>query len=305
MDIEVIKEQLAAVYRGKKWIIVIEAAAGATSIVEALKENGADSIMIVAPLAGVGEVPDVDRIHYTGATAGTMILGIRAFTASVDQPSNALVEAINTFDPDGEALILNTSFSRATEIFGRPSYGARHPDWRALEDKMIVDDLWDAAGVERAPAEIVPVSGAAEAAERLQSDMGTVWVADNKEGWHGGGEYVRWIREPSDEEAAIAWFSEHADLVRVMPFLDGLPCSIHGFITRNGVAVFKPVELHILRHTDRAAFYYAQGGTFWNAPEAVEHEMRAAARSVGAVLARDHGYLGSFGIDEDEPSLLI
>ncbi|MEN8041357.1 MAG: hypothetical protein ABFR95_07630, partial [Actinomycetota bacterium] len=176
-------------------------------------------------------------------------------------------------------------------------YGSTRPEWRALEDKMLADELWDAAGVVRAPSEIVRVAEALTVTERLASELGSVWVADNTEGWHGGGEYLRWIQTDEDAHQAIEWFDRHAERVRIMPFLDGIPTSIHGFITRDGIAVFNPVEMTILRHVDRPSLFYANGGNFWNPPEHVRLEMRAAARSVGEVLSLRHGYLGGFGVD--------
>jgi hypothetical protein len=297
MDVDAIKSQIAEAYRDKKWILTLDAAAGATRMVERMRDQGASEIMIVAALEGVGEVPTVDRIHYTRASGDSIMQGVRAYVHSIDDPSDSLLRAVDQFDPEGTALVLNPGFSRSMTLFGRASYGSRKPQWRDLEDKMIVDELWDAAGVNRAPSAIVAMAEAPAASEKLQSDLGTVWAGDNKEGWHGGGEYVRWVRDANDQANAFEWFSKHADRVRVMPFLDGLPCSIHGIVTGNGVAVFNPVELTILRHVDRAALYYAQGANFWNPPDAVRDEMRSAARSVGDLLADRYGYFGAFGID--------
>jgi hypothetical protein len=122
-------------------------------------------------------------------------------------------------------------------------------------------------------------------------------VADNRDGWHGAGEYARWVRDPEDVQPATDWFEQHADTVRVMPFLDGTPCSIHAFVTSDGVAVFNPVELLIYRRTDRPAFFYAGGANFWTPPDAIRSEMRAAAHTIGVLLDRQMGYRGGFGID--------
>jgi hypothetical protein len=297
MDLDAISDRIAEVHRGRKWILVPDAAAPATPLVEQLRDWGASGIMVIAGIEGVGELPNADRIHYTRASGDTMMGGIRSFIASVEHPSHSLIEAVDAFDPDGEAYVLDMGFNRADRIADRPIYGARRPEWSALEDKMIIDDLWDAAGVTRAPSAVVPVEGAAAAADRLATDLGTVWVADNKEGWHGGAEYVRWIRGPGDVPSAVAWFADHADRVRVMPFLDGQPCSIHGFVTRNGVSVFLPVEMIMLRRTDRPEFFYGGAANFWTPPAGVRLEMRAAAKSAGSLIADRLGYLGGFGID--------
>jgi hypothetical protein len=297
MDVARIDEHVASVYGGRKWILATDAAAGATALVERLRTLGAAGVMVVAAVEGVGELPEADRIHYTRAGGDTIMHGIRAFLASVESPSAELVAAVDAFDPEGTAMVLGAGFSRKADLAARPVYGARPPSWGALEDKTTIDDLWDAAGVTRSPSAVVPAAEAPSVSPRLASDLGTVWVADNREGWHGGGEYARWVRSPADVDDATAWMARHADVVRVMPFLDGIPCSIHGFATRDGVAVFLPIEMLILRHVDRPAFYYAQGANYWDPPAPVVEEMRGAARSVGELLRERHGYVGGFGID--------
>jgi hypothetical protein len=297
MDPDALKRSIADFHRDKRWILLPDAAAGATALVGQLRTWGAAGIMVVAAVEGVGDLPEADRLFYTRTRGDTVMGGIRAYLDSIEHPSPELLEAVDGFDPSGEALVLGAGFSRRSHLAGRRVYGARPPEWGALEDKTTVDRLWDDAGVRRAPSVVVPVAEAPDAAALLASELGTVWVADNRDGWHGGGEYARWVRDPEQVEPALQWFSAHADTVRVMPFLDGIPCSIHGFGTRDGVAVLLPMEMVILRNVVDPAFVYARAATFWDPPDEVRDEMRSAARRVGELLARRHGYLGGFGID--------
>ena len=62
MDIESIREEIAGFHRGKKWIIVPDAAAGATPLVDQLREWEPAGIMVVAAVEGVGDLPKADRI---------------------------------------------------------------------------------------------------------------------------------------------------------------------------------------------------------------------------------------------------
>ena len=297
MDAESIRQRVAEFHKGKKWILVPDAAAGATPVVDQLREWDPAGIMVVAAIEGVGDLPKADRLRYTRATGDTVMLGIRANHAAIENPDPELLAAVDSFDPAHEAMVLGSGFSREATLVGRPVYGARPNAWWALEDKTIVDQLWDDAGVRRAPSAVVPVAEAPAAAADLASDLGTVWVADNSEGWHGGGEYARWVRSGDDIAPAVAWFADHALEVRVMPFLDGIPCSIHGFVTGDGVAVFRPIEMVILRNAERPEFVYAQAANYWDPPAAVQEAMRAAARNVGGLLSDRFGYLGGFGID--------
>ena len=82
-----------------------------------------------------------------------------------------------------------------------------------------------------------------------------------------------------------------------MPFLEGVPCSIHGFVLPDGTAALRPVEIVVLRDPDARTFTYSGLGTTWDPPAADREAMRDAARRVGAHLQREHGYRGAFGID--------
>ena len=167
--------------------------------------------MIVASVEGVGNLPDVP-VFYTRSSGPTMMAGLRAFDASITDPSADLMAAIEEFDPDHQAMVLTGPLSTLTKVLGRPVYGSRPPAQAALEDKMAADQIWDASGMARAPSEIVLVVDAANASHRLAGPLGSVWVADNKEGWHGGADYVRWVKTQEDEAAAGDWFgSRNAD----------------------------------------------------------------------------------------------
>lgn len=290
-------ERIRAFHAGRRWIVAVDAAAGATSTVKRLREWEAAGVMVVAGIEGVGDLPNADAVFYTHTSGRTMMEGIRAYEASIEHPSTELVEAIDAFDPEHEAIVLAGGISRTRLLGGRPFHGAKPPEWTDLEDKTTVDELWDAAGVARAPSLVVPVEEAPGAAARLAGPLGTVWVADNTEGWHGGGEYVRRVHDGDSLAAAVAFFGEHARKVRVMPFLEGIPSSIHGFVTEDAVAVFLPVEMLVFRRSDEGSFLYGRAANFWVPPTRIVDRMRETARSVGAELDRRVDYRGAFGID--------
>jgi hypothetical protein len=159
--------------------------------------------------------------------------------------------------------------------------------------------VWEAAGVPRAAYRVVPNDEAAlaEATAELAGPLGAVWSGDARDGVNGGGNYVRWIVDQDDQTTAAWFFRPRCDRIRVMPFLDGVPCSIHGYVLPRGTAVFRPVEIVSLRDVARRQFVYAGLGTYWDPPDADREEMREAARRVGDHLAEAHGYRGAFGID--------
>ena len=55
------------------------------------------------------------------------------------------------------------------------------------------------------------------------------------------------MRSASNAEEAVRHVAAHCDRVRVMPFLDGGPCSIHGIVFPDHIAASRPVEMVTLR----------------------------------------------------------
>jgi hypothetical protein len=83
--------------------------------------------------------------------------------------------------------------------------------------------------------------------------------------------------------------------VRVMPFLDGVPCSIHGIVYPDDVVALRPVEMVTLRGA--RGFFYAGCATFYDPPPATRAHMRDLAVTVGAALRADVGFRGAFTVD--------
>jgi mutator protein MutT len=292
-------ELLTPLYAGRRWIITADAAAAATGMVQRIVDAGAEAVLVIAGNEGTGPQPATE-VFIVGTTGTTMMDGIRAFASALDTPSPELSAAIDAFDPTGEATVLSNYLISTAEICGRSVYGMARPEWKALEDKMIVDGVWDRAGVDRAPSAIVDPAEESEvhaALLELGSGDGVVLVADNTEGWHGGGEYTRYLAPGTDPAPTLGFFAEHSRRVRIMPFLRGVPCSIHGLVTSDRVSVFRPVEMLVYRRADSDEFVYTGMNTVWDPPAPVRDQMRDAARSVGALIRNEVGYRGAFGID--------
>lgn len=301
MSIEYYHELFSRQISERPWIITADAAAGAYRNAQRLLDAGAPGVMIVGGTAGAGPpLPDGVELFLLNTRGATIMRGLRAFQSALSAAPRELCDAIATWDPDGRAAILGNFLNRERSLCGRPVLGASRPEWQALEDKMIVDDLWDRAGIARAPVEIVDASDAesvARASQRIAGPDGAVVVADNTEGWHGGAEYTRYLAPSADWSESIAFLAEHATRARVMPFLRGVPCSIHGLVLPDRVLVFRPVELLIYRRPASDEFVYGGMDTVWDPPATVRDQMRRAARAVGSVIRREVGYRGFFGID--------
>ena len=291
-----IGSRLAEIYAHPRWIIVNGVSANTQPIIDQLGEWGAKDFLVVAGERGVGDQPNVPVVLMP-SPPGTVMEGFRRFAACVGDPPPDVRRAVDAFDPDGSARVLGGFFGLPREFLGRHLYGVRPPEWERLEDKTLAEGIWDEAGVERSASEVVEIPSAPVVAVEMAGPLGTVWAVDNTEGWHGGGEGTFWVPDARRADDLAEELRGRATRVRVMPFLEGLPCSIHGVVTDDGVAALLPVELLILRRRDRRGFVYAGVANTWDAPPALVEEMRHAARRVGEVLRRRHDHRGPFSID--------
>jgi hypothetical protein len=134
------------------------------------------------------------------------------------------------------------------------------------------------------------------AAARIDQGRGTVWAGDNRSGWHGGASFTRRVRDEGDAAGAAALLAAACDRARVMPFLDGIPCSVHGIVFPDFVAALRPCEMLVLNHAD-GSFQYASAATFWDPPQADRDQMRSHAKRVGEHLREWLGFRGVFTLD--------
>jgi hypothetical protein len=141
------------------------------------------------------------------------------------------------------------------------------------------------------------VGGEHDVAAGLDAGAGTVWAGDAREGFNGGGEYARWIRRPDDVEEAAAFLAAHCDRARVMPFLEGIPCSIHGLVFADHVAALRPIEMVTLRRPGVSTLFYAGVASFWDPAPDDRETMRDVARRVGVALREEVGFRGPFTVD--------
>ena len=213
-------------------------------------------------------------------------------------PKNAL-DAIEKYDPNAKAIVLGTFLHEQPQVAGRKAFAYRRPEWLALEDHTLVDSLWDEFGVGREPSEVVLMNKRAilAAAKRLDRGNGTVWAGDARDGFQGGAEGTRWIRSEHDAEEAFDYLQTRSDRVRVMPFIEGIPCGIHGIVFPDYSAALRPIEIITLRRPDSGQFCYAGAASFWDPAPADREYMRNIARRAGDALRKMVNYRGFFTLD--------
>jgi hypothetical protein len=301
-DLEAWTSHLSEPFRGRPVIVAFKVLAGMTHDVARLKQWGALRPLLIARGTGTGPLPspdDADIWIIPLDPAPSLSEEVREVHRLIASPPAELVRRVEDFDPDRRAVWWLAPFAGHGSLLARDVMGGRPDEWGRLEDKLLCDEIWDAAGVTRSPIRIVPAIGAelAAATKAIGGPDGAVWSGDAREGVNGGGDFVRWVRSDADVESMTPYFAAHCDRVQVLPFLEGVPCSIHGFALADGVAAFRPVELVMLRRPAGNRFILGGMSTWWDPSDADREEMRDLVRRVGAILVDRVGYRGGFGID--------
>lgn len=286
---------LRSVFDGRRLVLAGVVAAAWTEHLPVLRAAGATDILVVAAGWGAGTRPDVDTVVVEAPQGLSMMDQLRHEDRFVGDPPAEVFAALDRFDPRGEALVLGWFLNTNAQLAGRPFLTHRRPAWVALEDKVVVDAFWDRAGVARQPSVVAALDDAEAAASALDRGEGTVWAADARDGFHGGATQTYWVTDGTSRDAALEGLRPVCDRVRVMPFLEGIPCSIHGIVLPDGVAVLRPVEMVTLRRGRE--FVYAGCATFWDPPADIREQMRSIARATGRQLAAEVDFRGAFTVD--------
>ena len=294
---------LRPVFTGKKVILAGGVVAGQLPRARQIKALGAESTFILATEGmGTGDAPtteDGDWFAVEPQPSNNIIDSIHAGNTMLGNLPIAAEEALDTYDPERKALVVGTFLHEQQLVAGRRSLAYRKPDWLALDDKTVIDSVWDKIGVVREPSLIVPVNKAEliKATSRIDSGDGVVWSGDSREGVSGGAVGVRWIRSEKDIDQALEFYSSHCDSLRVMPFLEGIPCSIHGIVFPDYVTALRPVEMIVLRKANSNEFFYAGTATYWDPAPKDRENMRAIAKRIGNSLRDMVAYKGIFTVD--------
>lgn len=304
VDAAFYQDLLRPIIGGRKLIICGLSLAGVTRWIKSMRALGSDRCLVIANGMGTGPLPsevDADAI-VVEIHAQEMIEEMRQTENMLRNPPQRVIDAINAFDPEHKALMIASTITLSelpAQIAGRPVWARRSAASLIAEDKVTVDAFWDSIGVVRAPSVIVPVDIEAlrRAHRELDRGMGVALAGDAREGPHGGAERLRWVTSEDELLEAEGFFRRHCDRVRVMPFLDGIPCSIHGAVIDDDVIALRPVEMVTLRNLESHRLRYCGTADFWDPPDADRERMRQTARQVGKALQERMGFRGAFTID--------
>jgi hypothetical protein len=291
--------------RGRKVIIAFEVLAGMTGLVQQLARWGSRPPLLIPDGRGTGAIPPVEAgevVMLDEARVESLTDQVRARMAPDEQLTQQVRDAVERYDPDCTAAWWVSPIGLNEPMLGRDVLGGRPRHQADLEDKLRVDDLLAAVDWPAAPSQVTSTAydDLMQATLAVVDQTGVeqvVWVGDNRDGLNGGADYVRWVRSIDQARDAAEYFAARCDRVRVTAFLDGVPCSIHGIVLPDGIAVFSPMELIILREPGDGRFVYSGLGTTWQPGPHDAAAMRDLARQIGHHLQTTHDYRGAFGLD--------
>jgi len=285
----------------RKCIVAMGPIGSASALVKLLRDLGSEPPLVLTD--GPSHIsPDATELNCHSIVvepSGDSLSSLRQYAMGLQSPPPEVLRIIEDYDCDKTALVFVTNLIDIEAVAGRPRYDARKQEWIDLENKTVIDSFWDSTHIERAPSTVISpeISITRKIARDLDQGLGTAWAGDNRGGNHFGACLFRWVRTEDQLREACEFFRRHCDFVRIMPFLEGLPCSIHGMVFQNELAIFRPVEIIVLRLANCPKLSYAGTATFWDPSPFDRRTMRNVARSVGNKLREVLGYRGFFNVD--------
>ena len=225
----------------------------------------------------------------------TLAFEIRAYHNALTQLSAVHMADIDKFDPEGKAIVIGPFWFSLPTVAGRRVFGFRRPKWILYEDKCAVSAIWDKAGIVQAKSTVVPVSS-------LRNGLPEGWAyplvisGDSSNGMTGGGSHVRAIHSDAQLEAQLGFFEDDCEQLRLMDYVDGTSCSIHGVVLEHTVLSSIPIEMVVVPRAD-GKFIYMGASTHWApSPSELTH-LQDIVQRVGAALRDDADFRGTFTID--------
>lgn len=295
-------EGMRAWFSGRRLVVAVGPLASATRLVATLRDLGVAEVAVIADGVGTGALPNACDFPWVDVRIGTQpdsMATVHAYQARLAALPDDALAFLQRWDPEQTASVIASRFSTLGRVAGRRRLGRRLPAWEALEDKCVVDSFFDRHAVPRPPSQVVGLEANAlwKAHTALNRGDGTVWSGDVRDGFNGGATRIRWVSNPVEAETAQAFLLQHCDRVRVSPFVEGIPCSVHGIVFADTIAVFRPCEMMVFRRPGEARFEYCGAATFWDPPDAERDRIREFTRRVGHGLKQDVGFRGAFTVD--------
>lgn len=300
-----LRESLCASVAGRDFVLMGAPMPTIERDARLLEALGARQVLRIGSRASFEPAP-ADRLHVyvDDVLAHDPRERFSRWEAFLAEPTREVRDAVDRFDPAGTAQLVAFRPLVVDHFGDRELPGARRPSWARFERKTQALALFDATRTPHPPMTVLDVRDVPKSqfreisyarAFKGRNGSGAVWSADPLDGPASGARFVRRARNNEEISSAYQYFSMSAGSVLVTPFVEGIPCSMHGFVTKAGTAAFRSIESVVLRRGPR--FSYAGAASRWQAPPDVQSTMQECAKRVGEWLHENLGYRGGFTLD--------
>ncbi len=308
-----LRNRLAELYHSGRWICVGMIPSVATRLLDQVataagfEPPATDDERRSSPLIGLtihGVDPESDTgfpvLSLDRPSSGDLLTDTLGMASALGDPPSSVLDELDAWDPDRTGRFLIPPIVPGRPIARREVFGGRPSAWAALEDKLAILDVFADAGLITAPAEVVDLDegrAAVDTHRRLAGPHGSVWAVDNSNGMHGGAAGTHIVgSEPEAIELALRLAGDH-ERIRIMPFLNGVPCSIHGVVLDEVTVTGRPNEMLMYVDETNPRFHYCRFANHWDPPPADREAMTAAAVAVGDTLRVLVDFRGVFSLD--------
>ena len=237
---------------------------------------------------------DIDHT-FVAIPEASLAFELREYHKAIANLGAEHIVAINTFDPEKKAVVIGAFWFCLSSVAGRHVLGYRRPSWILYEDKCAVSEIWYKAGITQAKSEVVPVHS-------LHSGLPQGWAypvvvsGDSLNGITGGGSHVRYVESDTQMQNILSFFALDCAQVRLMEYIDGISCSMHGFVLEDTVCTSIPIEMLVVPNS-RGKFIYMGAATHWEPIPAETSLLEDSVRNVGVALREEVGFRGTFTLD--------
>ena len=299
------EDLLRPVFAGRRFLIAAQIAAseGLGGLARRLTRLGAERPFLLAGSEGTGALPAPEEaeLRVLGIQSTDVLEDFRNLRRALQDLPADVRRDIDAWDPAGTArFIFASPLADSVDVSGRKAYASLHPAWAALEDKVQIDDFWDAVGMQRADSRIVA------------TDFDALSLSCKRAGPSALVRYGRPTPETAPTAAGWAWAGCDTSTT------DGSPsCRCAGWRTgyascRSWKAYRQAFTGSCFRTRWRSSgpsrwsysvpgksdhLHYAGCATAFDPLPGDRQSMRDLAYRVGAALRETVDYRGPFGID--------
>lgn len=293
------RKALSSVFEDRSVVLVGAVAGRLSHIAGQCFELGAQRVLIVASeSSGLGceGLPPLTRV----------IAPISHMSDSVDSATGArssVAQALQDFDPERKALVVSDGAPASRAFPGRTVLNPGFLSRTRLERKLSGESILEAVSNRTDLVRVLELTGPDiyRKCEEVDLGDGVVLASDPPHSPGTGGSHVRWVTSPPEFEAAARDLGI-GTVVRAMPYLRGIPSSMHGLVLDDGILTCPPMQLVNLVRRPRAlgesrSFFGAGAATLTHVGALASKRIRAVVMSVGRRLTEIANYRGLYCVD--------